>query len=160
MRSIWPSPPATACSARATPSFRAEPGEILNVGFLRLVPVGATRLVSASIVHVQLAVTDWPLPEIERFKQQRPKLYGQMKTRLMTVARVEPPTMAQVQAACAEMKRLQSEGKVQNLPPPAPCRRGTPPRYDGLAPRGSQPGDMSPPALQKRPGPAKKDVGA
>jgi hypothetical protein len=142
-------------------SFRAEPGEILNVGLLRLVPVGATRLVSASIVHVQLAVTDWPLPEIERFKQQRPKLYGQMKTRLMTVARVEPPTMAQVQAACAEMKRLQSEGKVQNLPPACSMPAGgTPPRYDGLAPRGSQPGDMSPPALQKRPGPAKKDVGA
>jgi hypothetical protein len=51
-----------------------------------------------------------------------------MKTRLMTVHKVEPPTAQQVQARCAEMKRLQVEGKLQNLPalcsaPLSPPRR-------------------------------------
>ena len=41
-----------------------------------------------------------------------------MKTRLMTVHRVEPPTVAAgAGAACAEMRRLQAEGKLQELPP-------------------------------------------
>jgi hypothetical protein len=43
-----------------------------------------------------------------------------MRTRLMTVPKVEPPTVAQlqaqVQAQCAEMRRLKAEGKLQNLP--------------------------------------------
>jgi hypothetical protein len=65
---------------------------------------------------VRLAVTDWPVAELDRFKQQRPNLYRQMRTRLMTVHKIEPPTVAQIQARCAEMRRLQGEGKLQNLP--------------------------------------------
>jgi hypothetical protein len=29
---------------------------------------------------------------------------------------VEPPTVQQVQAACAEMRRLRAEGEIQDLP--------------------------------------------
>ena len=98
-------------------SFSLAPGEIINVGYLQLVTVSATPISAYSrVLHVRLAVTDWPLTEIERFKQQRPNLYGQMRTRLMTVHKVERPTMEQVQAKCAEMRRLQVEGKLQNLP--------------------------------------------
>jgi hypothetical protein len=98
-------------------SFSLAPGEILNVGYLQLVPMGVTPIgATTRVLHVRLAVTDWPLSEIDRFKQQRPHLYAQMRTRLMTVHKVEPPTAQQVQARCAEMKRLQAEGKLQNLP--------------------------------------------
>jgi hypothetical protein len=98
-------------------SFRLAPGEIINVGYLQLVAVGATPISAYSrVLHVRLAVTDWPLSEIDRFRQQRPKLYGQMRTRLMTVHKVEPPTMEQVRARCTEMRRLKAEGKLQNLP--------------------------------------------
>jgi hypothetical protein len=98
-------------------TFALAPGEILNVGYLHLVPM-ATTPISASyrVLHVRLAVTDWPVAELDRFKQQRPNLYRQMHTRLMTVHKIEPPTVAQVQARCAEMRRLQAEGKLQNLP--------------------------------------------
>jgi hypothetical protein len=96
-------------------SFNVAPGETLNVGYLQLVPVGASQF-DARVLHVRLAVTDWPLAELDRFKQQRPNLYAQMKTRLMTVHKVQPPTAAQVQAACAEMRKLQADGKIQQLP--------------------------------------------
>lgn len=98
-------------------TFSLAPGEILNVGYLHLVPMATTQ-VSASyrVLHVRLAVTDWPVAELDRFKQQRPNLYSQMRTRLMTVHKIEPPTMAEIQARCADMRKLQAEGKLQNLP--------------------------------------------
>jgi hypothetical protein len=108
-------------------SFALAPGEILNVGYLQLVPVAATPISAYSrVLQVHLAVTDWPLAEIERFKQQRPNLYGQMRTRLMTVPKVEPPTIREIQAKCAEMRRLQADGKLQNLP--TLCMPGGTPR--------------------------------
>ena len=155
--------PAAASTRRAMPSFSLAPGEILNVGYLQLVTVGATPISAYSrVLHVRLAVTDWPLAEIDRFKQQRPNLYGQMRTRLMTVHKVEPPTMAQVQAKCAEMRRLQAEGKLQNLPtlctpgggagggPPAAAGRRqqqAPDRHIGRQPRaaGQRPRPPEPP---------------
>jgi hypothetical protein len=114
---------------RSYASFSLAPGEILNVGYLQLVPMGVTPIgASTQVLHVRLAVTDWPLTELDRFKQQRPHLYTQMKTRLMTVHKVEPPTVQQVQARCAEMKRLQAEGKLQNLPALCTAPLGPPPR--------------------------------
>ena len=111
-------------------SFKIAPGEVLNVGYLQLVPMGSAQVAyNTHVLHVRLAVTDWPLAELDRFKQQRPHLYAQMKTRLMTVHRVEPPTVQQVHAACAELRRLQAEGKLQDLPPIcAPGNRQGPPR--------------------------------
>jgi hypothetical protein len=120
-------------------SFQIAPGEILNVGYLQLLPVGSMQLSAFTLLlPVRIAVTDWPLGELDRFKQQRPKLYAQMKTRLMKVHNVEPPTVEQIQARCADMKRLQSEGKLQNLP--TIC----------TIPHES---------LRKRPSPAKKGLG-
>jgi hypothetical protein len=102
-------------------TFSLAPGEILNIGYLHLVPMSSmTVSESYRVLQVRLAVTDWPVAEIDRFKQQRPNLYNQMRTRLMTVHKIEPPTVgqikAQVQARCVEMRRLQAEGKLQNLP--------------------------------------------
>jgi hypothetical protein len=115
-------------------SFSLAPGEIINVGYLQLVPMASTQVAYTRVLAVRLAVTDWPLGELERFKQQRPQLYAQMKTRLMTVPRVEPPSMQQIMARCAEMRRLQAEGKLQNLPPVCNPPGATPP------PRSKQPG--------------------
>ena len=98
-------------------TFTLAPGEILNVGYLHLVPMASTPIsASYRVLHVRLAVTDWPVTELDRFKQQRPNLYSQMRTRLMTVHKFEPPTVDQIQARCAEIRRLQAEGKLQNVP--------------------------------------------
>ena len=112
--------------------FAVQPGEVINVGFLRLVPLGATQAAFSRVVLVGVVATDWPVPELEIFKQQRPALYAQMKTRLMTVPKIVPPTAEQINAKCAEMKKLQAEGKIQNLPSicTAPVR---PPNPKGIA---------------------------
>jgi hypothetical protein len=114
-------------------SFRVEPGEIVNVGYLQLLPLRTSYGVLSRTLHVGLAATDWPLAEIERFKQQRPKLYDQMRTRLMVVPKLEPPTPEQVLARCAEMKKLQAEGKVQNLPATCTAPAGPPAKPGGIA---------------------------
>jgi hypothetical protein len=127
-------------------SFSLAPGEILNVGYLQLVPVASTQVSYGRIVAVRLVATDWPIGELEQFKQQRPHLYAGMKTRLMTVPRFEPPSMQQIQARCAEMRRLQAEGKMQNLPAFCSMPGGAPPAG------GTRPG--------KLPSKGKGDIGA
>jgi hypothetical protein len=114
-------------------SFRVEPGEIVNVGYLQLLPLRASSAAFSRTLHVGVVATDWPLAELERFKQQRPKLYDQMRTRLMVVPKLEPPTPEQVQARCVEMKKLQAEGKVQNLPAACTAPVGPAPKPGGIA---------------------------
>jgi hypothetical protein len=97
-------------------NFALQQGEVINIGFLRLVPLGATQAGFSQVMLVGVVATDWPVSELETFKQQRPALYSQMKTRLMTVPKIVPPTVDQINARCAEMKKLQAEGKIQNLP--------------------------------------------
>jgi hypothetical protein len=109
-------------------SFSLAPGEILNVGYLQLVPVASTQVAYGRIMAVRLVVTDWPLGELERFKQQRPHLYAGMRTRLMAVPKVEP-IRQQIEAQCAQIRRLQAEGKVQNLPPMCITPGGAPPAH-------------------------------
>ena len=67
-------------------------------------------------------MTDWPLDELERFKKDRPTIYGQMVTRLM---KLTPDPAAEVSSVdCDRLKVLQAEGKVQQLP--AACAPGDP----------------------------------
>ena len=90
---------------------------------------GRTPGVFSSFVGVTVEVSDWPLPELERFKSQRPKLYAEMKTRLMAVAPVTQLTPDVVEQKCAEFARLRAQGKVQNVPPAcsaSPVPKGSP----------------------------------
>jgi hypothetical protein len=114
-------------------NFALQPGEVINVGFLRLVPLGATQAGFSRVMLVGVVATDWPMSELENFKQQRPALYAQMKTRLMTVPKVVPPTVEQIKAKCAEMKKLQAEGKIQNLPTICTAPIDRPPNPKGIA---------------------------
>ena len=94
-------------------SFTLQPGEIVNVGYLRLVAWRHGRNLFGRPVEMDIEVSDWPLAELDRFKAKRPHIYAQMKTRLMTVASAEqgPPTSRDCDRA------LKTEGKVQQLPP-------------------------------------------
>jgi hypothetical protein len=96
-------------------SFTLEPGEIVNVGYLRLVAWRHGRNTFGRPVEMDIEVTDWPLAELDRFKAKRPHIYAQMKTRLMTVSSGAPrPPSSQ---DCARLKTLKAEGKVEKLPP-------------------------------------------
>jgi hypothetical protein len=114
-------------------SFAVQSGEVVNVGVLRLVPLGASQGAFSRVLLVGVVATDWPMSELESFKQQRPALYAQMKTRLMLVPKIVPPTVEQVAAKCAEMKKLQAEGKIQNLPIICTAPLGRPPAPKGIA---------------------------
>lgn len=102
--------------AKSLASFSIGAGEVVNVGFLKLAPIGVTNQVFSRTLHWAIAVTDWPLSELENFKQRRPTLYAAMRTRLMIVPKAEPMTAEKRDEACAKAKQLKEEGKVQNLP--------------------------------------------
>ena len=110
--------------AESFASFTINAGEVINAGFLIIAPVRVTRFATATVIDWQIAVRDWPIDEVNRFKAQRPKLYAAMQARLMTVTKVLPPTADQMATACEPHKKLQAEGKIQDLPPL--CRPGAP----------------------------------
>jgi len=104
-------------------SFAVAAGEVLNVGHLQIHAGRAHRNLLSRSVPLSVEVTDWPLAEIERFREQRPQLFAAMRTRLMHVT---PSTMTpdQHRAMCTELAKLQTSGKVQSLP--ESCRTGMP----------------------------------
>ena len=95
-------------------SFTLQPGEIVNVGYLRLVAWRHGRNAFGRPVEMDIEVTDWPLVELDRFKAKRPQIYAQMTTRLMKV--VPPGPGAPGPQECTRLKALRAEGKVQQLP--------------------------------------------
>ncbi|RTL72204.1 MAG: hypothetical protein EKK41_05905 [Hyphomicrobiales bacterium] len=111
--------------------FTLEPGEIVNIGYLHFNAHRVNLSAFGRPLRTDIYVTDWPIAELERFKAARPQLYAQMKTRHMVLIDEEAPDSA----ACAKLRALKAEGKVQSLPgecaPPAAApaqnrRRGCP----------------------------------
>jgi hypothetical protein len=100
---------------RSYASFTLTPGEIVNLGEIQLVDKKRTPGVWGSFHEIGVEVSDWSLAELERFKSQRPKHFAEMKTRLLTVPQ-SAPTPGQIPKLCEDAKRMQSEGKLQNLP--------------------------------------------
>lgn len=94
--------------------FTLQAGEIVNAGYLHFHGSRVGNNVFGRPVRTDVSVTDWPLAELDRFKQQRPQIYAQMVTRLMTVSPKGPgePTTGD----CARFAALRAEGKVQSLP--------------------------------------------
>ncbi len=95
-------------------SFIVRPGEVVNVGYLHF---GASRVGRSAFgrpLRIDVSVSDWPLHELDQFKAQRPALYAQMTTRLMTVTNHGAP--APTGDDCQRMKGLQAQGKLQVLP--------------------------------------------
>ena len=101
---------------RSYASFTIGAGEVVNLGQIRLVRSARSPGVFNSFNEVTVEVADWPLAELERFKSQRPKLFAEMRTRLMTIAphATGPEAM---ETNCAALAKLKADGKVQALPP-------------------------------------------
>jgi hypothetical protein len=96
-------------------SFTLQAGEIVNVGYLRLVAWRQGRNTFGRPVEMDIEITDWPLAELDRFKAKRPHIYAQMTTRLMKPMPLEPAEPGPQE--CARLEALRAEGKVQRLPP-------------------------------------------
>ncbi len=97
-------------------SFTLQAGEVVNVGSLTFNASHTGRSTFGREVRVDVEVVDWPLAELERFRQRRPALYAAMKTRLMTVAPRGPQTANAQGATCTRARQLQAEGKLAALP--------------------------------------------
>ena len=95
-------------------SFRLEPGEIVNVGYLHFQARRIGTNAFGRPLDIRVDVTDWPLAEIDRFKTTRPAIYAQMKTRLMAIT--DRSNQAPDGDDCARLAQLKAEGKVAQLP--------------------------------------------
>ena len=95
--------------------FAVAAGEIVNVGYFHFGASRVDRSLFGRNVSLDVEITDWPLPEIERFKQQRPMMYAQMTTRLMKVDGA--PTPSEQAKICEKWQVLKAEGKAGDVPP-------------------------------------------
>ena len=93
--------------------FTLAPGEIVNVGYFHF-NAHKTKSAFGGGVRPVVEITDWPLAEIERFKQLRPTFYAQMTTRIMVAG--DAATPENVQKDCETWRRLKGDGKAQNVP--------------------------------------------
>jgi hypothetical protein len=95
-------------------SFKVEPGEIVNVGYLQFNVSHVGRNAIGRPLDIRVGVIDWPLNELERYKLKRPEMFAKMTTRLMVATDRGPrdPTADE----CGRLRQLKTEGKVQTLP--------------------------------------------
>jgi hypothetical protein len=96
--------------------FTLSPGEVVNVGYLSFGAVRHGANAFGRPVRVDVSVTDWPLPDIERFKAKRPELYAAMTTRLMTVSDAPGEVAAKASSDCAKARELKAAGKIAHIP--------------------------------------------
>ena len=96
-------------------SFNVNAGEIVNVGYLHFHASKIGTNAFGRPVRTRVTISDWPLAELDRFKQKRPQIFAQMVTRLMTAT--DNTTDKTSTEDCARLAVLQSQGKVQTLPP-------------------------------------------
>ena len=95
--------------------FMLGAGEIVNVGYFHFGASKDGHSVFGRGIRTDVEVSDWPLAEIERFKQARPTVYAQMKTRLMVLG--DTLSAQESQRTCERWAALKADGKVQDVPP-------------------------------------------
>ncbi len=95
-------------------SFTLTAGEIVNVGMFNFHAARSGLNAFGRPFRITITVTDWPVADLDFYKQKRPAIYAQMRTRLMTVTPREPQEPDEDD--CSELLALKAEGKVQNLP--------------------------------------------
>ena len=101
--------------------FTLKPGEVVNVGYIRLKPVAKSAGLFHNGVVAQLEVSDWPLGELDRFKALRPAHFANMQTRLMSTVADRPSAPSGIQERCQRLRDLLAAGKVVGLPPDCPA---------------------------------------
>ena len=94
-------------------SFSVQSGEIVNVGYLHFGASHVGRSAFGRPLKLDISVSDWPLDELERFKQRRPTIYAQMVTRLM---KITPAAGVASSDDCEQYKSLLADGKIAALP--------------------------------------------
>jgi hypothetical protein len=94
-------------------SFTLGPGEIVNVGSFEFHAARTGTNAFGRPFKTTVTIADWPLAEIDRYKEKRPQIFAQMKTRLMTPT---PRGSEPGDDDCQRLAALKADGKIQNLP--------------------------------------------
>lgn len=90
-------------------SFTVGPGEVVNLGLITFTKPFGSR-------HLKMAVHDWSLADLNRYKEERPQLFAAMQTRLLQVRSGQPLTADEKDDKCGQLKALHASGKVAQLP--------------------------------------------
>jgi hypothetical protein len=80
---------------RSYASFTLAPGEIVNLGSLTVIPLAMTNIAT-------FEVRDQPIEVMDKLKADKPKLFAQMKNRLMTITPAPTAEDRQKQLAAFE----------------------------------------------------------
>jgi hypothetical protein len=112
---IMAEPQGNGLMRRSYASFSVSAGEVVNLGQINLQRGVRSPGIWSSFTNVVIEITDWPLSELERFKSQRPKLFAEMRARLMIAApkASDPDVRAN---KCEELRRMYDAGKSVTLP--------------------------------------------
>ncbi len=90
-------------------SFTLGPGKVVNIGRITFKSVWGSR-------QVKIAVGDWAIADLNRFRDERPKLFAGMQTRLLDIRAGKPLTAEEKEDRCGQIAELKATGKVQNMP--------------------------------------------
>ena len=112
-------------------AFRIDPGEILNIGLLE---ISDSR--NAKLAH--LSIKDLPLAALQAYKQTKPNLFAQMKTRLMKVNGEGAANDARQRELCTTMQQFLASGKIEKLPAECTDRPAPEPLAKPASPAGKR----------------------
>lgn len=88
--------------------FVVKGGEVVNIGHLTF-----TQTHDKS---VKIEVSDWALADLNRFRDERPRLFAAMQTRLLEIKAGKLIGPDEKDDKCGRLARMKAEGKVQALP--------------------------------------------
>jgi hypothetical protein len=89
--------------------FTIGAGEVVNIGHITLKRTWGSN-------EITMDVADWGLPDLTRYRDERPKLFAGMRTRLLVVNVGKPLTAEQKGDICEGLAEMKATGKVQTLP--------------------------------------------
>ena len=87
--------------------FTVKGGEVVNIGHL---------VFTRAQKDVKVEVSDWALADLNRYRDERPKLFAGMTTRLVELKAGVPMPAAEKSEKCDQLAELKAAGKVQGLP--------------------------------------------
>lgn len=88
--------------------FVVKGGEVVNIGHLTFTQTHGK--------DVKIDVSDWALADLNRFRDERPKLFAAMQTRLLELKAGKPLPTEEKDDKCGQLAEMKASGKVAVLP--------------------------------------------
>ena len=89
--------------------FVVRPGEVVNIGLVTFKTVWGSK-------DIKVEVSDWSLADLNRFRDERPKLFAGMQTRLLELRSGKPLSVEEKDDKCGQLAEMKATGKIAQLP--------------------------------------------